>query len=70
MLVIVAFYSLKLEIDAGYYECKKCRYRYVPDSYIKVMFAPHIDTIRYLKCPKCGKRSWSKKVMSKGDNKE
>ena len=70
ILVIVAFYSLKLEIDAGYYECKKCHYKYVPDSYFKVMFAPHIDTIRYLKCPKCGKRSWSKKVMSKGDNKE
>ena len=69
ILVIVAFYALKLEIDAGYYECKKCHHRYVPDSYFKVMLAPHLDTVRYLKCPKCGKRSWSKKVMSKGDNK-
>ena len=68
ILVIVAFYTLKLEIDAGYYECKICHHRYVPNSYWKVMFSPHLDTTRYLKCPKCGKRSWSKKVMSKGDN--
>ena len=65
VLVLVGFYSLKIEKDAGYYECKKCHHRYVPDSYFKVMIAPHINTTRYLKCPKCGKRSWSKKVMSK-----
>ena len=70
ILVIVAFYSLKLEIDAGYYECRKCHYRYVPDSYWKAMLSPHLNTTRYLKCPKCGKRSWSKKVMSKGDDKQ
>ena len=67
VLVMVAFYALKLEVDAGYYECKKCNHRYVPDSYFKAMIAPHINTTRYLKCPKCGKRSWSKKVMSKGE---
>ena len=69
ILVIVALYAFKLEINAGYYECRKCHHRYVPDSYWKVMFSPHLDTTRYLRCPKCGKRSWSKKVMSKGDNK-
>ena len=68
ILVVVAFYAYRLEIDAGYYECKKCHHRYVPNSYWKVMISPHLDTTRYLKCPKCGKRSWSKKVMSKGDN--
>jgi len=67
VLVMVAFYALKLEVDAGYYECKKCNHRYVLDSYFKAMIAPHINTTRYLKCPKCGKRSWSKKVMSKGE---
>lgn len=67
ILVAVALYAFKLEIYTGYYECKKCHHRYVPNSYWKVMFSPHIDTTRYLKCPKCGKRSWSKKVMSKAD---
>ena len=64
--VCVAFYALKLELDAGYYECKKCHHRHVP-SYSQVLWAPHMSTTRYLKCPKCGKKSWSKKVMSKGE---
>ena len=65
ILVIVALYAFKLEITAGYYECKKCHHRYVPNSYWRTMLSPHLDTTRYLKCPKCGKRSWSKKVMKK-----
>lgn len=58
------FYALKLEVDAGYYECKECHHKHVP-SYSQVLWAPHMATTRYLKCPKCGKRSWSKKVMTK-----
>ena len=69
ILVIVAFYALKIELNAGYYECRKCHHRYVPDSYFKIMLAPHLNTTRYLRCPKCGEKSWSKKVMTKGDNK-
>ena len=68
IFVIAGFIALKFEIDAGYYECKKCHHKHVP-SYFNVLWAPHMSTTRYLKCPKCGKRSWSKKVMSKGDNK-
>ena len=70
ILVIVGFYSLRLEIDAGYYECKNCHHRYVPNSYWKVMLSPHLNTTRYLKCPKCNKRSWSKKVMSRKENEQ
>ena len=62
--VAVAFYALKLEVEAGYYECKKCHHRHIP-SFFTVMWAPHMMTTRYLKCPKCGKKSWSKKVMTK-----
>ena len=64
LLVIVAFYALKLEVEAGYYECKKCHHRFIP-SYKEVLFAMHMSTTRYLKCPECHKRSWAKKVMSK-----
>ena len=63
--IIVLFYGLKLEIDAGYYECKNCHHRFIPKNYFATMFAPHMNTTRYLKCPKCNKRSWSKKVMTK-----
>ena len=62
------FYALKLELVAGYYECKECHHRHIP-TYSQVLWAPHMATTRYLKCPKCGKKSWSKKVMTKEENK-
>ena len=68
VFLIASFIALRFEIDAGYYECKKCHYKHVP-SYFNVLCAPHMSTTRYLKCPKCGKRSWSKKVMCKGEDK-
>ncbi len=68
IFLIAAFIALKFEVDAGYYECKNCHHRHVP-SYFNALWAPHMSTTRYLKCPKCGKRSWSKKVMSKEKDK-
>ena len=62
--LIAGFIALKFEVDAGYYECKNCHHKFVP-TYKEVMFATHLATIRHLKCPKCHKRSWAKKVMSK-----
>lgn len=56
--------SLKIEQVAGYYECNKCHYRYIP-SFSSVLWAIHYGRTRYLKCPKCNERSWNKKVLSK-----
>lgn len=64
VFVIAGFIALKFEVDAGYYECKKCHHRFVP-TYRQALYSPHMATTRYLKCPKCNKKSWSKKVMSK-----
>jgi transcriptional regulator with XRE-family HTH domain/DNA-directed RNA polymerase subunit RPC12/RpoP len=64
LFLIAAFVALKFELDAGYYECKNCHHKFIP-SYKTVLWVPHMSTTRYLKCPKCNKRSWSKKVMSK-----
>ena len=64
IFVITALAWLKLEVDAGYYECKTCHDKFIP-TYKEAAFAPHIGTTRYLKCPKCKKRGWAKKVMSK-----
>ena len=64
IFLIAGFIALKFELDAGYYECKNCHHKFIP-TYKEVMFAMHISTTRYLKCPKCHKRSWAKKVMSK-----
>ena len=55
---------LKIEQTAGYYECKECHHKYVPE-YSKVFLAMHMGRTRYMKCPKCGKKSWSKKVITK-----
>ena len=55
---------LKIEQTAGYYQCAKCGHRHVP-KYNSVFFAMHIGRTRYMKCPKCGKKSWQKKVLSK-----
>jgi len=56
-------YALRIEQTAGYYECAKCGHRYVPE-YKSVLFAPHINRTRNMRCPKCGVRSWQKKVLS------
>lgn len=56
--------ALKIEQVAGYYECKKCGHRYVP-TYKSVNLAMHMGRTRYMRCPKCGKKSWQKKVISK-----
>lgn len=62
---IIGFcFAMRIEQIAGYYECKHCKHKYVP-TYKAVNLAPHVCRTRYMKCPKCGKISWQKKVISK-----
>ena len=56
--------AIRIEQTAGYYECGKCHHKYVP-TYKSVLFAMHTGRTRYMKCPKCGEKSWSKKVINK-----
>ena len=58
------FYALRIEQVAGYYECKHCKYRYVP-THKAVNMAMHMGRTRYMRCPQCEKKSWQKKVLSK-----
>ena len=69
LLLTVCFYGFKLEVEAGYYECKHCHHIFEEKNYFKLLMAPHMGTSRYQKCPKCGKRTMAKKVMNKGENK-
>ena len=62
-----AFLAVGIEQKAGYYACQKCGHRYVP-TYWQTNLAPHAGRIRYMKCPKCGKRSWQRKVLTKEDS--
>lgn len=57
------FFALRIEQTAGFYECMICHHKYIP-TYSSVFFAMHINRTRYMKCPKCCKRSWNKKIIS------
>ena len=64
VFLIPCFYALKLEVSVGAYKCKKCGTEIVP-TYKQALNAMHMGTTRYLKCPKCQKRTWCKKVIKK-----
>ena len=63
-LLIATPFAIKIEQKAGYYKCSKCGHRHLP-RYSNVFLAMHINRTRYMRCPKCGKMSWQKKVISK-----
>ena len=64
LFLIPCFYALKLEVSVGAYKCKNCGHEIVP-TYSEALWAMHSGTTRYLKCPKCNKRTWCKKVWKK-----
>ena len=64
LFLIPCFYALKLEVSVGAYKCKNCGHEIVP-TYAQALNAMHRGTTRYLKCPKCNKRTWCKKVIKK-----
>ena len=63
-IVILTPFMVRIEQTAGYYECKHCGNRYIP-KYKSVFCSMHRGRTRYMKCPKCNKKSWQKKVVSK-----
>ena len=64
VFLIPCFYALNLEISVGAYKCKNCGHEIVP-TYSEALWAMHSGTTRYLKCPKCNKRTWCKKVLKR-----
>ena len=64
LFLVPCFFALKLEVSVGAYKCKNCGHEIIP-SYSEALNAMHFGTTRYLKCPKCSKRTWCKKVISK-----
>ena len=64
LFLIPCFYALKLEVSVGAYKCKNCAHEIVP-TYSEALWAMHRGTTRYLKCPKCNKRTWCKKIIKK-----
>lgn len=62
IFMIAMFFSLRIEQIAGYYKCVECGHKYVP-TFKAVFLAMHMGRTRHLRCPKCGKKSWQKKVL-------
>lgn len=62
--IITSLIALRIEQVVGYYECPKCKHRYIP-TFKQVNLAMHVNRTRYMKCPNCNKKSWCKKVLNK-----
>ena len=62
IMMIAFFFALRIEQTAGYYKCAKCGHKHVP-TFGAVFLAMHMGRTRHLRCPKCGKKSWQKKVL-------
>lgn len=62
-ILVAAPFMIRIEQVAGYYKCKNCGHRHVP-NYKSVFMAMHMGRTRYMKCSACGKRSWQKKVLT------
>lgn len=56
--------AMKIEREVGYYECNCCHHKYIPKS-LPFWLSMHIVRTRYLRCAKCHKYSWNKKVLTK-----
>lgn len=57
-------FCLVIEKDAGSYECALCHHKHVP-TYKQIIFSMHYGRSRYMKCPKCNKKSWQHKSSEK-----
>ena len=56
------WFCMIIETRAGFYECSKCHYKYVP-TFSQSIFSMHFGRTKYMKCPNCKKHSWQKKVV-------
>ena len=71
MLISVGFFTLNILQKTGYYECQECKYQYIP-GYTQMFFGMSgiTNTNWRMKCPKCKKKCWHKKVLIKSEKKK
>ena len=61
-IVVGIHFCLTIEKDAGYYECQHCHNKYIP-TYKQILLSMHYGRTRSMKCTKCNKKTWQKKVL-------
>ena len=64
LFIIPCITALKFKVETGYYECKNCQHRFVP-NYKEIALLMQTPTRRLLKCTKCGKWTWCKKLTKR-----
>ena len=64
LFMIPCIIALKFKVETGYYECNKCQHMFVP-NYKEITLLMQTPTKRLLKCPKCGKWTWCKKLTKR-----
>ena len=68
MLILIGFFTLNILQKTGYYECQECKHQYIP-RYTQMFFSMSgiTNTNWRMKCPKCKKKCWHKKVLTKNE---
>ena len=64
LFIIPCVIALKYKVETGYYECKNCQHMFVP-NYKGIALLMQTPTRRLLKCTKCGKWTWCRKLTKK-----
>ena len=64
LFLIPCMIALKFKAETGYYECKNCQHMFVP-NYKEIAVLMQTPTRRLLKCTKCGKWTWCKKLTKR-----
>ena len=64
LFIIPCLIALKFKVETGYYECKNCQHMFVP-NYKEIALLMQTPTRRLLKCTKCGKWTWCKKLTKR-----
>lgn len=64
IFIIGLYFTMQSERTIGYYKCSNCNALFIPNMK-EYIFTSHILSTRKLKCPHCGAKKYSRKVMSK-----
>ena len=64
LFIIPCIIALKFKVETGYYECKNCQHMFVP-NYKEIALLMQTPSRRLLKCTKCGKWTWCKKLTKR-----
>ena len=62
IVFVGVYFCLIIEKDAGFYECEHCHQKHIP-TFNQVLWSMHMGRTRYMKCSRCHKKSWQKKVI-------